>query len=217
MTREILPCYAATTSTYAGRENLHWALPDHVDSWHCSPPCTLHRCNVGQFTLNLRQLVLVAKGNYYPHRVTMISVIGLLHSFPTPLTSLHLVTSEPYQNTSQAIILRMFLWRILPTTSRLRPGTCYEHYLPTHVFWSDRLALRVCFHKQSLDLVSLTFHPLTVEFSGHSNIFVIANQLTILVRSANFQRWFLQTKSKFGLSNLLPSHSNIFMSFRPLA
>jgi hypothetical protein len=48
--------YATTTSTYADKENLHWAFLNHVALWHYSPPHIQHKCNEGQLRLNLRQL-----------------------------------------------------------------------------------------------------------------------------------------------------------------
>ena len=40
--------YVAKKSTYAGNENMHWELADHVAPLHCSPPCAPYGPNEGQ-------------------------------------------------------------------------------------------------------------------------------------------------------------------------
>ena len=69
------------------------------------------------------------------------------------------------------------------------------------------------FHKLSLDMAFVTFYQPMVEFSSHSNHFHISNQLTFLVRLANFRRWFSPIKSRFDLSYILPTYGRVFMSF----
>jgi hypothetical protein len=83
--------------------------------------------------------------------------------------------------------------------------------LPTSShFWSDRPTSRGRFHNVSLDLTSLTSYQPMVEFPGHPSHFHISNQLTYLVKFANFWRWFSQTEFGSNLSNLLPTYGTFF-------
>ena len=83
--------------------------------------------------------------------------------------------------------------------------------LPTSSrFWPDWPTSRCRFHNISFDLASLTFYQPMVEFSGHFDHFHIFVQLTFLVKSTNFWRWFLQTDSRFNLSNFLPTYGSFF-------
>lgn len=62
----------------------------------------------------------------------------------------------------------------------------------------------------------LTIYQPIVEVSRHFDHFHIHNVM-FLVRSANSQSWFLQPKSIFDFSNLLPTYGDVFKSFSPLA
>ena len=87
---------------------------------------------------------------------------------------------------------------------------CHGHYLSAHNFWPDRPTSRARFNKVSLDLASLTSYQPMVEFSSHFDHFHIFDQLTFLVRSAKFWRWFSQFESGFDLSNLLSTYGTFF-------
>ena len=93
-------------------------------------------------------------------------------------------------------------------------GQNFGSQLPTNSrFWPDRPSFGGRFHKLSLDPSSLTFYQPMVELTGHSDHFHLFDQLTILVKLANFQRWSSQTKSKYDLSNMVLIYGRVFWSF----